>query len=93
MRWLSWLIPAFMAQVVIPPICKRGMWNTRMLIETVLSMLTTVCHLKHHQHWRADYFRARMVFVIAAFNVLVQWDGMHPDASGMVHLSIAEFSR
>jgi hypothetical protein len=25
-------------------VCPRGTWNTRMLGETVLSMLTTVCH-------------------------------------------------
>ena len=73
-------------------ICKRGTWNTRMLVETVLSMLTTVCHLKHQHHWQADYFRARMAFVIAAFNLLVQWGGLQPDVSGTVHLSIAEFS-
>jgi hypothetical protein len=73
-------------------ICKRGTWNTRMIIETVLSMLTTVCHLKHQHHWRADYFRARMAFIIAAFNLLVQWHGLQPNATGMVHLSIAEFS-
>jgi hypothetical protein len=47
-------------------VCQRGAWNTRMLIETVLSMLTTVCHLKHQHHWQADYFRARMAFIIAA---------------------------
>jgi hypothetical protein len=73
-------------------ICKRGTWNTRMLIETVLSMLTTVCHLKHQHHRQADYFRARMAFIIAAFNLLVQWHGLIPDEHGMVHLSIAEFS-
>jgi hypothetical protein len=43
-----------------------------MLIETVLSMLTTVCQLKHQLHWRADYFRAWMAFMIATFNLLVQ---------------------
>lgn len=72
--------------------CQRGTWNTRMLIETVLSMLTQVCHLKKVAHRVADYFRARLAFVIAAFNLLVQWEGLTPDANGMVHLSIAEFS-
>jgi hypothetical protein len=73
-------------------VCKRGAWNTRMLVETVLSMLTTVCHLKKIAHRRADYFRARMAFILSAFNVLVQWHGLIPDEQGMVHLSIAEFS-
>ena len=73
-------------------VCKRGAWNTRMLIETVLSMLTTVCHLKKIAHRQADYFRARMAFILSAFNVLVQWHGLNPDEQGMVHLSIAEFS-
>jgi len=33
-----------------------------------------------------------MAFVIAAFNVLVQWHGLQPDDQGVVHLAIAEFS-
>jgi hypothetical protein len=27
-------------------LCPRGEWQDRMLVETVLSMLTLVCHLK-----------------------------------------------
>ena len=27
-------------------LCQRGEWEDRMLVETVLSMLTLVCHLK-----------------------------------------------
>lgn len=73
-------------------VCQRGTWNTRMLVETVLSMLTRVCHLKRLAHRQADYFRARMAFVLSAFNILVQWHGWTPDDRGMVHLSIAEFS-
>lgn len=73
-------------------VCSRGTWNTRMLVETVLSMLTTVCHLKKVAHRQADYFRARLGFILSAFNVLVQWRGLNPDAHGMVHLSIADFS-
>ena len=74
-------------------VCKRGTWNTRMLVETVLSILTTVCHhLKKIAHRQADYFRARMAFILSAFNVLVQWHGLQPDETGRVHLSIAEFS-
>lgn len=73
-------------------VCPRGQWNTRRLVETVLSMLTTVCHLKKVAHRQADYFRARMGFILSSFNVLVQWHGLNPDARGMVHLSIAEFS-
>ena len=35
-------------------LCKRGEWNDRMKVETVLSMLTVVCHLKkvRHRVWR-----------------------------------------
>lgn len=73
-------------------VCPRGAWNARMLIETVLSMLTAVCHLKRLAHRQADYFRAHKAFVIGAFNLLVQRDGLTPDAHEMVHLSIAEFS-
>lgn len=31
-------------------LCDRGEWNQRMLIETVLSMLTLVCHFKKVMH-------------------------------------------
>ena len=72
--------------------CKRGEWNTRMLVETVLSMLTTVCHFKKVAHRVWDYFESRLAYTLALFNILVQWHGLQPDEHGMVHLSIAEFS-
>ena len=63
-----------------------------LLVETVLSMLTLVCHLKKVMHRGWSYFQARLAFTMAAFNVLVQWHGLEPYASGFVPLSIAEFS-
>ncbi len=73
-------------------LCRRGTWNTRMLVETVLSMLTGVCHLKKvlHRTWAA--FQARLAFTLAAFNLLVQWHGLKPDSTGLIRLSLAEFS-
>jgi len=35
---------------------------------------------------------AECEFTMAAFNVLVQWHGFQPTASGFLPLSIAEFS-
>ncbi len=72
-------------------VCQRGTWNVRMLVETVLSMLTTVCHCKtmHHRVWA--YFRAYVGWTMAAFNLLAQWT-LEVDDNDMVHLSIAEFS-
>ena len=73
-------------------VCQRGTWNIRMVIETVLSMLTVVCHFKKIGHRVWEYFRARLAFTLAAFNILVQWHGLQPDEHGYCHLSIAEFS-
>jgi hypothetical protein len=73
-------------------LCQRGEWQDRMLVETVLSMLTLVCHLKKVMHRGWAYFQARLAFTMAAFNVLVQWHGFQPNSSGFVPLSIAEFS-
>ncbi len=73
-------------------ICPRGTWNVRLVIETVLSMLTTVCHFKKVGHRVWQYFQARRAFTMALFNVLVQWQGLQPDEDGFIHLSIAEFS-
>jgi len=73
-------------------VCKRGEWNVRMIIETVLSMLTRICHFKRVGHRVWEYFRARLAFTVAAYNLLVQWYGLAPDENGYIHLSIAEFS-
>jgi hypothetical protein len=73
-------------------VCPRGTWHTRMRVETVLSMRTTVCHRKKvgHRVWAS--FRARVAWTMAAFNLLARW-GLEIDDENMVRLSIAEFSR
>jgi len=73
-------------------VCKPRTWDVRMVIETVLSMLTVVSHFKHRMHRAWKHFVARLGYTMAAFNVLAQWHGMRPDERGFVHLSIAEFS-
>ena len=73
-------------------ICAKGTWNDRMMIETVLSMLTVVCHFKKVGHRVWDYFKSRAGYTMALFNILVQWHGLQPAEDGFVHLSIAEFS-
>ena len=73
-------------------VCRRGEWNERMLIETVLSMLTTLSHLKKVSHRVAVYVQARLAFTMAVFNLLAQWHGLPADEEGFVPLSIAEFS-
>lgn len=76
-------------------ICKPDTWNERMVIEDVFSMLTTVCHIKKLSSRVWAYLRARLAFIVAAFNLLVQWDWLHgpkSDEAGFVHLSIAQFS-
>jgi hypothetical protein len=73
-------------------ICQRGEWNERMVVETVLSMLTTVCHFKKVGHRQWACFEARLAYTLAVFNVLAQWHGLTPDEHGVIHLSIAEFS-
>src|SRR5713101_190775 len=73
-------------------LCQRGEWQDRLLVETVLSMLTLVTHCKKVMHRVWASFQARLAFTMAAFNVLVQWHGFQPYASGFVPLSMAEFS-
>jgi len=71
---------------------QRGQWNDRMLVETVLSMMTLVSHLKHVRHRCWDYLLARLAFMVTAVNILLQWHGLPADEEGFVHLSMAEFS-
>lgn len=73
-------------------LCKKGTWNERMCVETVLSMVTLVCDLKRIRHRAAEYIQARLAFVSAMFNVLLDlFHQLHPDADPF-HMSIAEFS-
>ena len=73
-------------------LCQRGEWNDRMLIETVLSMLTVISHFKKVLHRVWEYFQARLAFTVAMFHLLVQWYGFPANEEGFVPLSIAEFS-
>lgn len=85
----------FHAAAGAPPnlkICQRGQWNDRMLVETVLALMTLVSHLKHVMHRRWDSLLARLAFMVTAMNILLQWHGLPADEQGFVRLSIAEFS-
>jgi hypothetical protein len=73
-------------------ICKAGEWNSRMIVETILSMLTLVNHFKKVMHRKWAYFMSRLAFTMAMFNILVEWDGIQVDEFGSVHFSLAPFS-
>lgn len=73
-------------------LCAKGTWNERMVVETALSMVTTICCLKKIHHRFEAYIHARLAFVCAMFNVLLGlFHKLHPDADPF-HMSIAEFS-
>jgi hypothetical protein len=71
--------------------CPRGTWKTRMLVDPVVSILTTVFQSKKvgHRVWAS--LRARVAWAMAACTLLARW-GMDIDDEDMVRLSIAEFS-
>ena len=73
-------------------ICQRDEWNDRMVVETVLSMLTYICDFKHSRHKVWNFFQTKLGFTMALFNILVQWFGLPADEDGFVPLSIAQFS-
>ena len=52
-------------------LCRRGTWNERMLVETALSLVTMVCHLKKVFHRTRHYLRTRLAYVAALFNALL----------------------
>lgn len=73
-------------------LCPKGTWNERMVVETALSMVTTICYLKKLTHCVETYLQARLAFVCAMFNVLLAlFHKVHPDAAPF-QMSIAEFS-
>ena len=73
-------------------LCQCGEWNSRMIVETVLSMLTLVSHFKKVMHRQWAYFKSRVAYTMAMFNLLVQWDGLEVDKDGNVHFHLAQFS-
>ena len=77
---------AFHAKVGDPANLKlgdRGLWNTRMLVETVLSMLNGVCHLKKvaHRTWAA--FQMRLAFTLATDRKSTRLNSSHERLSRM----------
>jgi len=72
--------------------CERGVWNDRMIIETVLSMLTRIFDLKRMHHRVPAFLRMHLAYAVTLFNVLIKWHGLPSDDDGFVPLSIAEFS-
>ena len=73
-------------------VCRRGECNDRRVVETVLSMLTTLSHLTKVSHRTAPYGPARLAGSRAVFHRLAQGSGLPADADGVVPLSMAEFS-
>jgi len=67
-------------------ICRRGTWNERGIIETVYSIGEGVCHLKKIFHRAEAYTEARLGYVAALFNLLLDLAGTPsegPDASSV----------
>lgn len=52
-------------------LCRRGTWNERMIVETALSLVTMVCHLKKVFHRTCAHFEARLAYAAAMFNTLL----------------------
>ena len=73
-------------------LCPRGQWNVRMIVETTFSMMTQVWGSKEMRHRVWEGFEAHLAYLMAAFNILVQWDGLEPDENGRIHRSIAHFT-
>ncbi len=73
-------------------ICRKGTWNDRMPVETTFSLLTFVCNAKRIFRRVEDYIEARLAYMAAMFNVLLQlFHQLHPGES-MFKMSIAEFA-
>ena len=52
-------------------VCHPRTWGCRMLVETVLSMLTVVCDIKRVRHRAWDHFRMHVSWIVAAFNLML----------------------
>ena len=74
-------------------LCPKGTWNERRLIETILSMVTGVCHLKHLFHRVSTYLQAHLAYLAALFNLLLELNHhLNPNASPEDLLHIAQYA-
>ena len=61
--------------------CEHKTWNERMLIESLFSLVTRVCHLKHLPQRVALYLETHLAFVSALVNLLLALNRLlDPDA-------------
>ena len=73
-------------------LCRRGEWNVRMIVETTFSMMTQVWGSKEMRHRVWEGFEAHLAYMVAAFNILAQWNWLEPDAEGRIRRSISHFT-
>ncbi len=64
-----------------------------MLVETALSLVTMVCHLKKVFHRMCRYLQARLAYVAVLFNALLGINRtLQPDADPYDLLHIAQYA-
>jgi hypothetical protein len=71
--------------------CQRGEWNVRMVVETVLSMLTRICDFKRMSHRAWTYFESHLCYTMTLFNLLIEMRGLQPNDNGFLPLSTVDF--
>lgn len=64
---------------------------TRLLIETVFSLLTKIYRLIHLRQKVRAYFEMRLTCTVALFDLPQRWNGLNFDENRVSHLSLAEF--
>jgi len=71
-------------------VCKPRTWGCRMLVETVLSMLTVCCDLKRMRHRAWRYFEMHLAWTMAALNLMLDRHADQTHEDGRPIFSIAE---
>lgn len=69
--------------------CSKGVWNDRMGVETITSMMTLVAHTKKMMERKAAPLIARVAYLVAIFNLLLDWDGLVVEKDGFVPMHMA----
>ena len=72
-------------------VCRPRTWGCRMLVETVLSMLTVVCDIKRMRHRAWDYFAMHLGWTVAAFNLMLDTTAGQTHPGGRPVFSIADY--
>lgn len=69
-------------------ICRKGTWGERMVVETLFSLWTRICSMKHSFHRTVEGFKTKLAYLVALTNIVVRLN----EGLGYTRLSLVQWA-